>query len=67
MALKVIPLPSTIRVAVNSRETVAMTIPMVASLAVRVRKTSRVCPAYFFAGRFSKKAGTPEAKLRKNP
>ena len=30
-------------------------------------RASRVCPAYFFAGRLSKKAGTPEAKLRKNP
>lgn len=44
---------------------VAISTPMVASLAVRVRKTSRFCPWYLRAGRLSKKAGTPEAKLRK--
>ena len=53
--------------AVKIMEMVAISTPMVASLAVRVRNTSRLCPRYFRAGRLSKKAGTPEAKLRKNP
>ena len=54
-------------VAVKIMAMVAMITPMVASLAVSVRKTSRVTPRYFRAGRLSKKAGTPEAKLRKKP
>ena len=66
-ALKTMPLPSERRVAVKSREMVAITTPMVASLAVRVRKITRVWPRYFLPGCFSKNAGTPEAKLRKKP
>ena len=61
------PAPSEMRVAVKIMEMVAISTPMVASLAVRVRNTSRFCLLYFRAGRLSKKAGTPEAKLRKKP
>ena len=53
--------------AVKIREMVAISTPMAPNLAVRVRNTSRFCPLNFRAGRLSKKAGTPEAKLRKNP
>ena len=55
------------RVAVKIIEMTAITIPIVASLAVRMRKTNRFCPRYFLTGRLSKKAGTPEAKLMKKP
>ena len=63
----IIPAPSEMKVAVKIREMMAMSVPIVASLAVRARNTNRFCPRYFRAGRLSKKAGTPEAKLRKNP
>ena len=62
-----IPVPSEIRVPVKIRARMAMITPMVASLAVRVRNIKRVCPRYFRSGRLSKKAGTPEVKLRKKP
>ena len=46
-----------IRVAVNSRAIVAMTTPIVASLADRVRKISSVWPLYFFPGAFAEIGG----------